>query len=133
MLRISVSEQDPSCRIIKLEGKLLQAWVDEVRRLCVETEEGSLPSLDLSGLSFVDRPGAEMLQSFCGKVFAFTPALRSWRSCCIGTANQTLKPMVELTITVGLHVHSGDAELFHSAAERVGMKGEDLAAPWGHQ
>lgn len=64
MLRITVSEQAPSCRIIKLEGKLLQAWVDEVRRLCVEVEEGSLPSLDLSGLSFVDRPGAEMLQQF---------------------------------------------------------------------
>jgi len=62
MLRISVSEQDSSCRIIKLEGKLLQAWVDEVRRLCVEAEEGSLPSLDLSGLSFVDRPGTELLQ-----------------------------------------------------------------------
>ena len=62
MLRISVSEQDPSCRIIKLEGKLLQAWVDEVHRFCVEAEDGSLPSLDLSGLSFVDRRGAEMLQ-----------------------------------------------------------------------
>ena len=62
MLRITVSKQDPSCRIIKLEGKLLQAWVDEVRRLCVEGEKGSLPSLDLSSLNFVDRPGAEMLQ-----------------------------------------------------------------------
>ena len=62
MLRISVSEQEPSCRIIKLEGKLLQAWVHEVRRFCVEAEDGSLPSLDLSGLSFVDRRGAEMLQ-----------------------------------------------------------------------
>ena len=39
MLRISVSEQDPSCRILKLEGKLLQAWVDEVRRLCVKRSE----------------------------------------------------------------------------------------------
>jgi hypothetical protein len=62
MLRISVSEQDPSCRILKLEGKLLQAWVDEVRCLCVEAEEGSLPRLDLSGLSFVDRVGVELLQ-----------------------------------------------------------------------
>ena len=41
MLRISVSQQEPSCRIIKLEGKLLQAWVDEVHRVCVEAEEGS--------------------------------------------------------------------------------------------
>ena len=62
MLKITVSGQDSSRRIIKLEGKLLQAWVDEVRRLCVEAEEGSLPSLDLSGLSFVDRPGTELLQ-----------------------------------------------------------------------
>ena len=62
MLRISVSEQDPSCRILKLEGKLLQAWVDEVRRLCVKAEEGSLPRLDLSGLSFVDRAGVELLR-----------------------------------------------------------------------
>jgi anti-anti-sigma regulatory factor len=62
MLKISVSEQDPSFRIIKLEGKLLHAWVDEMRRVCVEAEDGSLSSLDLSGLSFVDRRGAEMLQ-----------------------------------------------------------------------
>jgi hypothetical protein len=62
MLRITVSRPDPSCRILKLEGKLLQAWVDEVRRFFAEAEEGSLPSLDLSGLSFVDRPGTEMLQ-----------------------------------------------------------------------
>ncbi|WP_148595051.1 STAS domain-containing protein [Aquisphaera giovannonii] len=62
MLRISVSERVPSCRIIKLEGKLLEAWVDEVRRVCVEAEEGPLPGLDLSGLSFVDRRGAEMLK-----------------------------------------------------------------------
>jgi anti-anti-sigma regulatory factor len=61
MLRISVSEQAPLCRIIKLEGKLLQAWIDEVRRLCVETKEGSFPSLDLSSLSFVDHAGAELL------------------------------------------------------------------------
>ena len=62
MLRITVSRPDPSCRILKLEGKLLQAWVDEVRRFFAEAEEGSLPSLDLSGLSFVDSPGAELLR-----------------------------------------------------------------------
>ena len=62
MLRITVSGRDASCRIVRIEGKLLQAWVDEVRRVCVEAEDGSLPSLDLSGLSFVDRRGAEMLQ-----------------------------------------------------------------------
>lgn len=62
MLRISVSKQEPLCCNIKLEGKLLEAWVDEVRRVCLEAGKDSLPSLDLSGLSFVDRRGAEMLQ-----------------------------------------------------------------------
>ena len=62
MLRITVSGQDPSCRIIKLEGKLLQAWLDEVRRFFAEDKEGPFPSLDLSGLSYVDRPGIELLQ-----------------------------------------------------------------------
>ena len=62
MLRITVSGQDPSCRILRLEGKLLQAWVDEVRRLVVAADDGSLPALDLSGLSFVDRTGAQLLQ-----------------------------------------------------------------------
>ena len=62
MLRITVSGQDPSCRILRLEGKLLQAWVDEVRRLVVATDDGSLPALDLSRLSFVDRTGAQLLQ-----------------------------------------------------------------------
>ena len=62
MLRITVSGQDPSCRIIKLEGKLLQAWLDEVRGFFAKVEGGSFPSLDLSGLSYVDRPGIELLQ-----------------------------------------------------------------------
>ena len=62
MLRITVSGQNPSCRILRLEGKLLQAWVDEVRRLFVAAVDGSLPALDLSGLSFVDRTGAQLLQ-----------------------------------------------------------------------
>ena len=62
MLRITVSGQDPSCRIIRFEGKLLQAWVDELHRLFVEADDGSFPGIDLSGLSFIDRPGAELPQ-----------------------------------------------------------------------
>jgi len=62
MLRITASGLDPSCRIIKLEGKLLQPWVDEVRRHFATAEDGSVPGLDLSGLSFVDSPGAELLR-----------------------------------------------------------------------
>jgi hypothetical protein len=59
MLRITISWLDPSCRIIKLEGKLLQPWVDEVRRQFVTVDGGLVPGLDLSALSFVDSGGAD--------------------------------------------------------------------------
>jgi hypothetical protein len=61
MLKITVSGQDSPSRIIKLEGKLLHDWIDEVRRLFFVVDEGPFPSLDLSGLTFVDREGAELL------------------------------------------------------------------------
>ena len=61
MLRITNYGKDASSRVIKLEGSLLQPWIDEVRSVLAEEGEDSLPGLDLSGLSFVDRPGAELL------------------------------------------------------------------------
>lgn len=61
MLKITVSGQDASCQIIKLEGKLLHDWIGEVRRLFPDVDEGPFPSLDLSGLTFVDRDGADLL------------------------------------------------------------------------
>jgi len=61
MLKITDSGQDSSCQIIKLEGKLLQDWIGEVRRLFLDVDEGPFPGLDLSGLTFVDREGAELL------------------------------------------------------------------------
>jgi len=65
-------------------------------------------------------------QPFADKVFAFTPALRSWRGCCIGSAKQIPKLMIEWSSRLAFIGRSGDAELFHSAAERVGMEGEEL-------
>jgi hypothetical protein len=62
MLRITYSRQNASDTTVKLEGKLLLPWVDEVRSLFSGTDAESFPRLDLSGLSYVDRPGTEMLQ-----------------------------------------------------------------------
>ena len=108
MLRISVSEQDPSCRIIKLEGKLLQAWVDEVRRLS-SPRRAHFPASIFpdSVLSIVPAPNC--CSSFCGKVFAFTLALRSWRRCYTGTTNQTLKFMGEWSSRLAFPGRSGRA------------------------
>jgi hypothetical protein len=61
MLKITVSGQDSSRRVIKLEGKLLSDWIDEVRRLFLDVDEYLSPGLDLSELTFVDREGAELL------------------------------------------------------------------------
>jgi len=61
MLKITVAGHDSSCRIIKLEGKLLNDWIDEVRRLFLDVDGGPFPGLDLSELTFVDREGAELL------------------------------------------------------------------------
>jgi len=62
MLRITVCGEDGGSRTVKLEGKLLEAWIDEVRCCVVGCGEGRLPTLDLSGLRFVDRHGAELLE-----------------------------------------------------------------------
>jgi anti-anti-sigma regulatory factor len=66
MLRITTIEQDGSATILKLEGKLLAAWIGELDEAC---RQACLPAtaatLDLSGVSFVDAPG--------------TVALRDWR------------------------------------------------------
>ncbi|HEY3963527.1 MAG TPA: hypothetical protein VGM05_03155, partial [Planctomycetaceae bacterium] len=62
MLRITNLRPSASDRTIKLEGKLLRPWLDEVLGLFVGGAAESLPRLDLSGLTYVDRSGAEMLQ-----------------------------------------------------------------------
>ncbi len=61
MLKITVSGQDSSRRIIKLEGKLRSDWIDEVRHLFPDVDECLFPGLDLSELNFVDRESAELL------------------------------------------------------------------------
>jgi hypothetical protein len=48
--------------MIKLEGKLLSDWIDEVRCLFLDRNKSLSSGLDLSQLTFVDRKGAELLQ-----------------------------------------------------------------------
>lgn len=62
MLKITDSGPTSSPRTLKLEGKLLVEWVEEVRCLFADGEPESWPRLDLSSLSYVDRPSAAMLR-----------------------------------------------------------------------
>ena len=61
MLKITNIGQIGSDFTVKLEGKLLGPWVEEVR-LHFVTDALTLPRLDLSSLTFVDRAGTELLR-----------------------------------------------------------------------
>jgi hypothetical protein len=59
MLRITALDGADSSPILRLEGKLLEPWVDEARRACaVQTPL----QLDLSALTFADAAGARFLR-----------------------------------------------------------------------
>jgi anti-anti-sigma factor len=64
MLRITISKQGDSA-IIRLEGKLIGVWVEELRRCWRETIAQSEPRktvVDLEAVSFVDVPGQKLLE-----------------------------------------------------------------------
>ena len=63
MVRLTQIEGKHGTQIIKLEGKLLDLWVDEVRQACpAGTEPSSRIKLDLSALIFVDAAGERLLR-----------------------------------------------------------------------
>lgn len=62
MLRISQSETSAALTV-KLEGKLLQPWVAEVcRHVESITTDRRAHCLNLSNVTYVDVPGAELLR-----------------------------------------------------------------------
>lgn len=70
MLRINVT-RDSHGPALKLEGKLLAAWTDELRSACAElAQQTHRPRLDLKQVSYVDAPGAELLVSLRQDGFA---------------------------------------------------------------
>lgn len=63
MLRITIIH-DSQGPVLKLEGKLLAAWSDELRSACTElARQTRRPRLDLAHLSYADAVGAELLES----------------------------------------------------------------------
>jgi hypothetical protein len=61
MLEITKQGTANGGQVIKLEGKLTGEWVDELARVTA-TETPARLSLELSGISFVDRDGVELLR-----------------------------------------------------------------------
>jgi hypothetical protein len=66
MLRLTRIAGANSTQTIKLEGKLLGPWVEEVRKACGTVPSGRT-SIDLSALAFVDGAGERLLRDLIGR------------------------------------------------------------------
>ena len=62
MLRITPGPVDQTPAVVKLEGKLLAPWVEELREACHERGPGQALELDLTDVTYVDAAGIELLQ-----------------------------------------------------------------------
>ncbi len=64
MLRIEFAEGPGDAATLKLEGRVIGPWVDELRRVCERVlASGARLTLDLSDVSFVDRAGIRLFRS----------------------------------------------------------------------
>jgi anti-anti-sigma regulatory factor len=63
VLKITEVSQSEAAITLKLEGKVLAPWVDELRRLCTEVPRASKQiHLDLDAVTFLDESGAELMR-----------------------------------------------------------------------
>ena len=69
MLRVTQASTGENGAILKLEGKLIQPWVDEVSSLLNEGKLSDGSRLDLSSLTFIDEAGANLLLRLLGQGF----------------------------------------------------------------
>jgi ABC-type transporter Mla MlaB component len=64
MLKITDDPNPGSGRTFRLEGRIGGAWIVELQSVCdAGLQEGLKLTLDLSGVSFLDRAGAALLRS----------------------------------------------------------------------
>ena len=62
MLRIDTIE-DAEGAVLRLEGRLIGPWVEEVRRSCrAALSQGGAVTIDLASVSFVDADGIVLLR-----------------------------------------------------------------------
>jgi hypothetical protein len=68
MLKITEIVAKNSRPVLKLEGKLLEPWVTEIKEVCSKyCEPTRQPALDLAGLTFVDHAGKRLLEELIGR------------------------------------------------------------------
>jgi ABC-type transporter Mla MlaB component len=63
VLKMTWLTRTPRSQTLKLEGELLEAWVQSVRDACAKGGRRSKRlCLDLAAVSYVDAPGAQLLR-----------------------------------------------------------------------
>jgi hypothetical protein len=63
VLKITEMARNDSGRTLKLEGKLLGPWVDELRNVCTQPlNRAEQVGLDLAAVTFVNAAGAKLLR-----------------------------------------------------------------------
>jgi anti-anti-sigma regulatory factor len=68
MLKIVLGPTVNGRAILRLEGRVIGPWVEEVRRSCDEVlTTGASLTLDCSEVSFADREGVELLRRLRGR------------------------------------------------------------------
>lgn len=63
MLKIVLLDPSANGALLRLEGEVIGPWVDELQRTCERLLASRAVTLDLSGVSFVERRGVSLLRS----------------------------------------------------------------------
>lgn len=63
MLRITRDQSFEGTVVLKLEGKLLEAWLDELRGAIESSADCRSLGIDLTGLRFADAAGVALLRT----------------------------------------------------------------------
>lgn len=63
MLKIVTIGPEANGAVVQLEGQIIGPWVDELERTCDRLLTLSPITLDLSGVSFIERRGVQLLRS----------------------------------------------------------------------
>lgn len=71
MLRITPAVAGQTPAVVKLEGKLLAPWVEELREACGRRDAGQALELDLTDVTYVDAAGIELLKQLLRQAVTF--------------------------------------------------------------
>lgn len=81
MLRISRIESSSGKVILRLEGRLIGLWVDELRSCCAAVcNNGDQLSLDMTDVLFADEKGLVLLRALRDPTLDWPVVRRFWRS-----------------------------------------------------